>query len=162
MPLRKTDQGWYWGSKGPFPSKDKALAVARAAYASGYKEETEMAQNEVAAQFVQCLLHAVTNTHILHLKSRSYSEHMALGDFYDGLSDLADTFAEAYQGKYGIIEGYTDDYELPDSAIPYLMEKNDYIKLLRAGLPQDSELQNIIDEIVALIDSTLYKLVNLK
>lgn len=162
MPLRKTDQGWYWGSKGPFPSKDKALAVARAAYASGYKEETEMAQNEIAAQFVQCLLHAVTNTHILHLKSRSYSEHMALGAFYDGLSDLADTYAEAYQGKYGIIEGYTDDYELPDSAIPYLMEKNDYIKLLRAGLPQDSELQNIIDEIVALIDSTLYKLVNLK
>jgi hypothetical protein len=162
MPLRKTDQGWYWGSKGPFDTKTKALAVARAAYASGYKEENEMAQNEVAAQFVQCLLHAVTNTHILHLKSRSYSEHMALGDFYDGLSDLADTYAEAYQGKYGIIEGYTDDFELADSAIPYLMEKNDYIKLLRAGLPQDSELQNIIDEIVALIDSTLYKLVNLK
>ena len=162
MPLRKTDKGWMWGSQGPFPSKAKALAVARAAYASGYKEEQEMAQNEVAAQFVQCLLHAVTNTHILHLQSRSYSEHMALGDFYDGLSDLADSFAEAYQGKYGIIEGYTDDYELPGQAIPYLMEKNDYIKLLRAGLPQDSELQNIIDEIVALIDSTLYKLINLK
>lgn len=27
-----------WGSKGPFPSKAKALAVARAAYASGYRE----------------------------------------------------------------------------------------------------------------------------
>lgn len=162
MPLRKTDKGWFWGSKGPFPSKDKALAVARAAYASGYNEEQEMAHNEVAAQFVQCLLHAVTNTHILHLKSRSYSEHMALGAFYDELSDLTDNYAEAYQGKYGIIEGYTEDYELPDLAIPYLMEKNDYIKLLRAGLPQDSELQNIIDEIVALIDSTLYKLVNLK
>lgn len=28
-----------WGSKGPFPSKAKALAVARAAYANGYKGE---------------------------------------------------------------------------------------------------------------------------
>ncbi len=28
-----------WGSKGPFPTKAKALSVARAAYASGYKGE---------------------------------------------------------------------------------------------------------------------------
>lgn len=39
MPLRHTKSGWMWGSKGPFPSKAKALAVARAAYAHGYKED---------------------------------------------------------------------------------------------------------------------------
>ena len=39
MPIRKTDKGWYWGSRGPFTTKAKALAVARAAYASGYKEQ---------------------------------------------------------------------------------------------------------------------------
>lgn len=38
MPLRKVKSGWMWGGKGPFPTKAKALAVARAAYASGYKE----------------------------------------------------------------------------------------------------------------------------
>lgn len=38
MPLTKTKAGWMWGSKGPFPSKAKALSVARAAYASGYRE----------------------------------------------------------------------------------------------------------------------------
>jgi len=41
MPLRKTKAGWFWGSKGPFPDKAKALQVARAAYASGYKGESE-------------------------------------------------------------------------------------------------------------------------
>jgi len=41
MPLRKTKQGWFWGSKGPFPDKAKALQVARAAYASGYKGESQ-------------------------------------------------------------------------------------------------------------------------
>jgi len=39
MPLIKRPSGWFWGSKGPFDSKAKALAVARAAYASGYKGE---------------------------------------------------------------------------------------------------------------------------
>ena len=39
MPIRKTDKGWYWGGKGPFLTKAKALAVARAAYANGYKEQ---------------------------------------------------------------------------------------------------------------------------
>lgn len=38
MPVRKTEQGYYWGTKGPFPTKEKADEVARAAYASGYKE----------------------------------------------------------------------------------------------------------------------------
>jgi hypothetical protein len=41
MPLRKTKAGWFWGSKGPFPDKAKALQVARAAYASGYKGESQ-------------------------------------------------------------------------------------------------------------------------
>lgn len=160
MPIRKTDKGWYWGSKGPFDTKAKALSVARAAYASGYKKEAEMTYSP--AEFVQCLLHAITNTHIMHLQSRSYSEHMALGAFYEGLEDLVDTFAEAYQGKYGIIDGYTEDYELADSPIAYLVEKAEYIKEARAQLPKDTELQNIIDEIAALIDSTIYKLTYLK
>ena len=41
MPLVKRPNGWYWGSKGPFDSKTKALAVARAAYANGYKGESD-------------------------------------------------------------------------------------------------------------------------
>lgn len=42
MPLRYTKSGWMWGSKGPFPTKAKALSVARAAYANGYKGENEL------------------------------------------------------------------------------------------------------------------------
>ena len=37
MPIRKTKGGWKWGSKGPFKSRKKAAAVARAAYAHGYR-----------------------------------------------------------------------------------------------------------------------------
>jgi hypothetical protein len=42
MPLRHTQSGWMWGSKGPFPTKAKALQVARGAYAHGYKETIEL------------------------------------------------------------------------------------------------------------------------
>ena len=38
MPIKRTNKGWYWGSKGPFKSKRKAQKVAQAAYASGYQK----------------------------------------------------------------------------------------------------------------------------
>ena len=42
MPLHKKQSGWYQGSKGPFDTKAKALSVARAAYANGYKGENNL------------------------------------------------------------------------------------------------------------------------
>jgi len=38
MPVRKTPKGWYWGSTGPFKTKQKARQVGKAAHASGYKK----------------------------------------------------------------------------------------------------------------------------
>lgn len=39
MPIERREDGWYWGSQGPFPTKAKALEVQKAAYASGHKPE---------------------------------------------------------------------------------------------------------------------------
>jgi len=39
MPTQKKKDGWYWGSKGPFPTKAKADKVGRAAHAHGYKDK---------------------------------------------------------------------------------------------------------------------------
>jgi len=41
MPIQQRKDGWYWGSKGPFPSRKKAEEVAAAAYASGYVKKWE-------------------------------------------------------------------------------------------------------------------------
>lgn len=118
---------------------------------------------EAAAQFVVRLLHAVTDSHIMHFQSRSFSQHMALGGLYEGLGDLVDSFTEAYQGKYGIIEEYPDGYIAPGKdALIEITDLSETIKSMRKDVPQDSELQNIIDEIAALIDSTIYKLRFLK
>lgn len=159
MPVIKKSDGWYWGSKGPFQTKQKAIQVGQAAHASGFKEES---MTYTPQQFVLCLLHSVTNAHILHLQSRSYSEHKALEGYYTEIGDLVDDYVEAYQGKYGIIEGYGVEYAEPEPALEYLIGLSEYIKAARQQLPQDTELQNITDEMAALVDSTIYKLRFLK
>jgi hypothetical protein len=162
MPVMKKPDGWYWGSKGPFPTKQKAIQVGQAAHASGFKGEA-MTEDEYTVQaFVLCLLHSVTNAHILHLQSRSYSEHKALGNYYNDVADLIDSYVEAYQGKYGLIEGYGQAYAEPAPALEYMIGLSQYVRVSREQLPQDSELQNITDEIAQLIDSTIYKLRFLK
>lgn len=104
------------------------------------------------------LMHVRTNAHLLHLKTRSYSEHMALGSFYDELVGLIDSLAEAYQGRYGIINYPDVPFKQEADATMMLKTMRRYIDDNRAGMVPDSELQNILDEIVALMDSTLYKL----
>ena len=158
MPIRKTDAGWFWGSKGPFDSKAKALAVGRAAYAGGYNEQQGEGTNESCASFVLTLLHSVTSAHVLHLQTRSYAMHKALQKYYEGIGDLADSLAEGYQGKYGLIEGYPDGWEMPEGPIDYLIYIAEYVERHRYNDFEDTYLQNIIDEILSLTYATLYKL----
>ena len=120
--------------------------------------------NDPVMDFTMCLLHSVTNTHILHLTTRSYAEHKALEIFYGEVGDLLDAFIEAFQGKYGLLHDFIADYKLPDAPVPYLEYLKTEVETLRRQprFPQDSELQNLVDEIADLINSTLYKLKFLK
>ena len=125
------------------------------------KYRAEAVQNDPVMQFVMCLLHSVTNTHILHFNTSSYSEHRALAAYYDEVDDLIDGFVESFQGKYGLLTRYQADYQLPASnPIDYLTYLKDEVATLRRmpKFPQDSELQNEVDTIANLINSTLYKL----
>jgi hypothetical protein len=114
--------------------------------------------------FVMCLLHSVTNAHILHFSTTSYSTHKALQNFYEEIGDLVDSFVEAFQGKYGLLTNYKAEYELPPEPIAYLNYLKAEVEKLRRdpAFPQDSELQNEVDNIANLINSTLYKLRFLK
>lgn len=163
MPFRHTDKGWYWGSKGPFASKAKALQVARAAYASGYKEESIMEKSAVG-EFIGTLLHSATITHFMHLKSKSYAEHKALRSYYDNVIDLVDTVAESIQGCYQeLIEDYPTAFGNPAvEPLAYMLSLKEFVATMRDKLPQDSNIQNEVDNIVTLIDSTAYKLKFLK
>ncbi len=111
------------------------------------------------------MLHSRTQAHTLHLQTKSYPEHMALNGYYDGIGDLIDGLVESYQGKYGIIESYKSydlvSYKSTENTIKYLQDLCKKIEGLR-DCCKDSYIQNQIDTICELINSTLYKLKFLK
>ena len=112
-------------------------------------------------EFILTLLHAVTNSHIIHWQciDRSYAEHQALGAFYDELQEKVDAVVENIMGKYQcqlpINPNYYPPLEDPREELHML---SDYVTEARTTLPPDSELQNLIDEIQELINRTRYLL----
>lgn len=128
-----------------------------------------MAHPSAAAELIIRGFNLRTLTHILHLQTSSYAAHKALNEFYDEIIGLVDSYAENVQGLYGIITNYptlpayslSKDYR---DGLTALMEYRDWIRKNRknCAAADESELQNIIDEIVSLINTTVYKLRFLK
>jgi DNA-binding ferritin-like protein len=117
---------------------------------------------ENCSLFLATLLHSATNTHFFHWSTDSYAKHQALGTYYDEIVDLVDTLAESYMGKYGKLTSFPSVYHQPSEPIKYLESLQKFVAEARMDLPQDTELQNIIDEIADLINTTTYKLKFLK
>jgi len=114
-----------------------------------------------AADFVGMLFLARDVTHSVHLNTRSYAKHKALQKFYDGVIDLADTFAEAYQGKYGLIGPISlHSAKKTTHVVEFLEDQLEEIHSVRYKVVDKdcTAIHNIIDEIEALYMSTLYKL----
>jgi len=121
--------------------------------------------NNGLGEFILTLLHAATNTHILHWQTKSFADHMALNEFYQALPELIDAVVEATQGRTGQLIDYPVQYYAPAAnGLEELEMLKDYVDEERhkEGIPQNSEIQNLIDEIASQIDSTLYKLRFLK
>lgn len=114
--------------------------------------------NEEMSEFLAALLHSSTVTHFLHWSTTSYAKHQALGEFYQGIIELTDKLAEAYMGKYEQVKKFPEEFHGAKEPVKYLEGLKDFVQECREDLPQDSELQNIVDEIADLINSTLYKL----
>jgi len=121
----------------------------------------EYKQSKNIKGLVQKIFEARQVTHNLHLKSKSFSEHKALEEFYTDLLEHLDEFVETYQGQYGILEGYEIETQQVKNSIEYL---EDSVKLFSVGREslKDGHLQNIMDEIIALTYRTIYKLKFLK
>jgi hypothetical protein len=99
--------------------------------------------------------------HSVHLNTKSYAKHKALNKFYVGIIDLADSFAEAYQGRKGLIGPISlMSARKNGNIIEFLQDSLAEIEKMRYNVVDktDSPLQNIIDEIISLYLSTLYKL----
>lgn len=116
---------------------------------------------ENCSKLASYLMHSRTQAHVFHLQTPSFAEHMALQGYYDGIVLLVDGFVESYQGKYGIINDYVSfslmNYTNKQQVLQYFEALNATVCEMRKTIT-DSYLDNQIDEIITLINSTLYKL----
>ena len=113
------------------------------------------------ADFVGTLFLARDVAHSVHLNTRSFAKHSALNEFYDNIIDLADKFAEAYQGRHGMIGPITlMSAKKTGNILEFLQDSLADIEKMRYDVcdKSDTPIQNIIDEIVGQYLSTLYKL----
>ncbi len=129
-------------------------------------DTTEVEGNVDVVSFFSKLFESREMAHVYHLQVRgdegSHAAHTALGDYYESVLDLIDSIIETYQGQYGIVDGYevidTKDTKTKER-VAYFEELADYIKHARQCIvAEDTHLHNIVDEVVALIYRTLYKL----
>jgi hypothetical protein len=114
-----------------------------------------------ANEFLGLLFLARDVAHSVHLNTRSFSKHEALNIFYNRIIGAADDFAEAYQGRYGLIGPITlHSAKKTANIIEFLQDSLAEIEANRYDVcdKSDSSLQQLIDNIVELYLTTLYKL----
>ena len=113
-------------------------------------------------KFISTLFASRIQGHIFHLQTASFAAHKALGEFYEEIEDLTDSYVEAYQGKFGqLLMGYAPPAKYGEGdaeCMQYFLELQQFVQTMRSLLPEETELDNITDDIQLLIDSTIYKL----
>ena len=115
-------------------------------------------------EYFGTMLESVNQMHKDHLKTSKYSDHKALNEFYDDATEAVDSIIECYQGIYGKVDIAGNALESDGDPVSYLENLKSYVYDSRADLikEDDTELWSEIDNFLSLIDSTLYKLKELK
>jgi hypothetical protein len=112
---------------------------------------------------VDKLLGLLNQIKIYHWQTKSYSEHKALGKAYESLDGLVDGFIESYMGSSGskINAGFKlslVDYT-PKSSMELMNQAETFMRgELEKAISGKSELLNIRDEMLAVIQHTKYLL----
>lgn len=116
-----------------------------------------------AAQLVARLFAARTAAHMAHFKTRSYAAHVALQAFYEDIVEAADSFCEAYQGLFAVIDEYPEVPIPAADPLIFLVDLADWLKANRTkACAGESALENIVDEAIATTAQALYRLRFLK
>jgi len=111
------------------------------------------------------IMNAAISFHKLHLKVKgegSFSAHKALGEFYEGLHNHADTLVEGYQGVAEKLLSYKDSpirtLDTVADGVAYLRDLYNTVNKLQGMMPY-SEIVNNLDLVKDSINSTKYKLI---
>lgn len=113
-------------------------------------------------EFFGTLQEAITAEWRKHLQTGKYSKHMALDDFYTEMPEKVDSLIEAWQADNDIVEDYSNVLDDSLDALAYMQALKKHVRDGRSELLKDNtELESMADDILGLIDSTIYKLKHL-
>ena len=108
---------------------------------------------------IHFLLEAANQIRVLHWGTSSYSEHVALGDLYDAISDATDKIAEALTGAQGKRLQLKGTLELVDYAegmpASYVRGIGEALESI-TGLPTD--ILNTRDDLLGAVHKASYLL----
>lgn len=110
-------------------------------------------------QLFGTLQQSVISTWRKHLRTAKYAKHIALNEFYEDMPDKVDALIEAWMGVNGKkIKGYENILQSANmNTLTYLKELKKIAKQGYELMGGEKELEALLDDIVELIDSTLYK-----
>lgn len=99
-----------------------------------------------------------------HLKTNSYSKHMALDEFYTEMPEKVDKLIEDYIGEHENLEEYINVLDgKPMDALEYLETLKSLCEDGREKfLSGSSALESDMDDILSFIDGIIYKIRQLK
>ena len=102
-------------------------------------------------------------SHLEHWRTKSFAQHEALGDLYDGLISGIDLLVEAYQGVFDLVSvGALDKQPKVQNIVAHLEEDLVWInknrKAICNGLPA---IDNILQDLEGVYLKALYKLKHL-
>ena len=120
-------------------------------------------------KLISTLMASRDQAHIFHWQTTgegSFAAHTALNAYYDAIPELTDILVESYQGKHGIVTGYTSAEEFSEyektTVVKYFKGLAVFVERAYAKLPtEDTYIINQLDNVKELIYSTIYKLENL-
>ena len=114
-------------------------------------------------EFFGTLQQSVVESWRKHLKTDKYSEHIALNEFYEEMPDLVDDLIEAWMGINGKVKEYKNNFtEEKIGTIEYLETLKEFVEKGKDDFMEEDELESLCDDILSQIDSTLYKIKELK
>ena len=106
-------------------------------------------------KFIGLLFQSRDAMHLAHLNTTSFAEHKALGMYYDEILEITDSFTEKLFGRSGRLEIVIPESKVQD-AVSHLKGLQVIIEAERENYATD--LQNILDEALGLVNKTLYLL----
>lgn len=120
--------------------------------------------NNPMERIIQGLLTILNQIKFHHWSTDSFAKHKALGEAYDSLNDLIDEFVEVMIGKYGKNLSTIDLTIYSEGDIQTSDALEEIINFLTITLTdglsseKDSDLLNLKDEMLAVINRTKYLL----